>query len=45
VRTAGVLDHWRRAGSVPGAAKVGGRDAAQDPTLVPPGAVFAISVG
>lgn len=45
VRTAGVLDHWRRAGTVPRATKVKGAEAAQDPTLVPSGALFAISVG
>jgi len=45
IRTAGVLDHWRKAARSPAACRVRGADAAQDPTLVLPGAVFAISVG
>lgn len=45
IRTAGVLDHWNKAGRKPRVVRVTSARAADDPGLVKPGALFIIDLG
>jgi hypothetical protein len=45
VKTAGVLEHWNRAASNPHATRITAIEAADQPSLVQPGAIFVISRG
>ena len=45
VKTAGVLDHWAKAGSVRGAVRVTPAMAIADPSLITPGALFIMDFG
>jgi hypothetical protein len=45
IKTAGVLDHWRRAASEAGAARLMQRTALADPALVKPGMIFVMDFG
>lgn len=44
-RTAGVLEHWRRAAGVPGVRRITQAQALDDPALVRPGMFFALDFG
>jgi len=45
IKTAGVLDHWNRAGRKPGVLRVAKAQAVADPGLVKPGSLFIIDLG
>jgi len=45
IRTAGVLDHWNRAGQSAAASRVTSVRAVADPSLVQPGSLFIIDLG
>jgi putative peptidoglycan binding protein/CHAP domain-containing protein len=45
IKTAGVLDHWKRAGRKPGVVRIAKVQAVADPGLVKPGSLFIIDVG
>ncbi|HSI60231.1 MAG TPA: peptidoglycan-binding protein [Ideonella sp.] len=45
IRTAGVLDHWDKAGDTPKIVRVTRARAIADPALVQPGALFIIDLG
>jgi len=45
VKTAGVLDHWSKAGRIPKAVRVTAAKAVADPGLVKPGALFILDLG
>jgi hypothetical protein len=45
IRTAGVLDHWNKAGKVNGIIRVTNAAAIADPSLVKPGSLFIIDLG
>jgi hypothetical protein len=45
IKTAGVLDHWNKAGRKPGAVRVTNANAVADPSLVKPGSLFIIDLG
>jgi hypothetical protein len=45
IKTAGVLDHWNRAGRKPGVLRVTRAEAVANPGLVKPGSLFVIDLG
>lgn len=45
IKTAGVLDHWNRAGRKPGVLRVTNAQAVADPGLVKPGSLFIMDFG
>ena len=45
IRTAGVLDHWNKAGNTPGVLRITKTKAVADPGLVKPGSLFIIDLG
>lgn len=45
IQTAGVLDHWNRAGRKPGVLRVTRAQATSNPALVKPGSLFVIDLG
>jgi hypothetical protein len=45
IKTAGVLDHWRKAGAKPDVRRVNKAEAVADPRLVTPGSLFVIDAG
>jgi hypothetical protein len=45
IRTAGVLDHWNKAGNTPGVLRITKAKAVADPGLVKPGSLFIIDLG
>ena len=45
IKTAGVLDHWNKAGRKPGVLRVTKTEAVSDPGLVKPGSLFIIDLG
>ncbi|HKA19589.1 MAG TPA: peptidoglycan-binding protein [Blastocatellia bacterium] len=45
IKTAGVLDHWNKAGRKPGAVRITNANAVADPSLVKPGSLFIIDLG
>lgn len=44
IKTAGVLEHWRRAGEK-GIKRILAKDAIANPSLIKPGQIFAIAIG
>lgn len=45
IKTAGVLDHWNRAGRTPGILRITNAQAISDPGLVRPGSLFILDLG
>lgn len=44
-RTAGCLDHWSRARTIPGARRILASEASADPRLIKPGLIFILDFG
>jgi len=45
IKTAGVLDHWNKAGGTAGVVRVTTAQAMEDPSLVKPGSLFILATG